>query len=66
MLAYHRVTPDDEVASCAYPAMHVSVSSFTAQIAALRQLYRVIPMAELRALLAQGGPLREHVAVESR
>jgi peptidoglycan/xylan/chitin deacetylase (PgdA/CDA1 family) len=63
VLAYHRVTPDAEMAACAYPAMHVSVASFAAQIAALQRLYRVIPMAELRVILAAGTPLRERVAV---
>jgi peptidoglycan/xylan/chitin deacetylase (PgdA/CDA1 family) len=63
VLAYHRVTPDAELAACAYPAMHVSVSGFRAQLQALQRLYRVIPMAELRRLLASEAALQEHVAV---
>lgn len=63
VLAYHRVTPDVEMAACAYPAMHVSVSSFRAQLAALKQLYRVIPMAELRRILTRDEPLPGHIAV---
>ena len=63
VLAYHRVTPDAEVGGCAYPAMHVSTTSFEAQLEALRELYRPIPMATLHDILAGREPLREHVAV---
>jgi peptidoglycan/xylan/chitin deacetylase (PgdA/CDA1 family) len=63
VLAYHRVTPDAALAACAYPAMHVSVSTFAAQIEALQGLYRVIPMAALRDIMAQRVPLAEPVAV---
>ena len=63
VLAYHRVTPDAEVGGCAYPAMHVSTTSFEAQLEALRELYRPIPMARLHDILAGREALREHVAV---
>jgi len=63
VLAYHRVTPDEDVASCAYPAMHVSTSSFDAQLAALAELYRIVPLRDLGPILAGTLPLREHVAV---
>jgi peptidoglycan/xylan/chitin deacetylase (PgdA/CDA1 family) len=63
VLAYHRVTPDAELAAAAYPAMHVSTSSFEAQLAALQELYRVVPLPELRALLAGSAPLEAPVAV---
>jgi peptidoglycan/xylan/chitin deacetylase (PgdA/CDA1 family) len=43
--------------------MHVSTSSFDAQLAALRRLYRVVPMQELRAILAGRTPLTSPVAV---
>jgi peptidoglycan/xylan/chitin deacetylase (PgdA/CDA1 family) len=63
VLAYHRVTPDAAMADCAYPAMHVAASTFRAQLQALRRLYRVVPMRDLRAILAGRTPLREPVAV---
>jgi peptidoglycan/xylan/chitin deacetylase (PgdA/CDA1 family) len=63
VLAYHRVTPDAELAGCAYPAMHVSTRTFEAQLEALRELYRPIPMATLHDILSGRVPLREHVAV---
>jgi peptidoglycan/xylan/chitin deacetylase (PgdA/CDA1 family) len=63
VLAYHRVTPDDDMAACAYPAMHVAASTFRAQLRALRQMYRVIPMTELQALLQGARPLDAPVAV---
>lgn len=64
VLAYHRVTPDDAMQRAAvYPAMHVSTSTFAAQLAALRRLYRVVPVTELRGVLAREAPLREHLAV---
>ncbi len=63
VLAYHRVTPDAELASCAYPAMHVSTSTFDAQLAALSELYRIVPLRDLGPILAGTEPLREHVAV---
>ena len=63
VLAYHRVTPDDEMAACAYPAMHVAASTFRAQLRALRELYRIIPMQELHELVSGARPLTESVAV---
>lgn len=63
VLAYHRVTPDAQLAAVAYPAMHVSTSSFEAQLCALRRHYTIVPMAELRAHLLRGEPLRRHLAV---
>lgn len=63
VLAYHRVTPDAEMGDCAYPAMHVAERTFRRQLQALRQLYRIVPMQELRALLGGTQPLTESVAV---
>jgi peptidoglycan/xylan/chitin deacetylase (PgdA/CDA1 family) len=63
VLAYHRVTPDDELARCAYPAMHVSCSSFEKQLQAVQKLYRVIPLSELQSILDGASALREPVAV---
>jgi peptidoglycan/xylan/chitin deacetylase (PgdA/CDA1 family) len=63
VLAYHRVTPDVKMPACAYPAMHVSTSSFEAQLLALRRLYRVVPMSTLHAVLQGREELREHLAV---
>jgi peptidoglycan/xylan/chitin deacetylase (PgdA/CDA1 family) len=63
VLAYHRVTADDAIAMCAYPAMHVSCSSFEKQLLALRDLYRIIPLSELAKILDAKTPLREPVAV---
>jgi len=63
VLAYHRVTPDTEMQSCAYPAMHVSASTFRAQLRALSRLYRIVSMHDLQAVLAGKTPLCESVAV---
>jgi peptidoglycan/xylan/chitin deacetylase (PgdA/CDA1 family) len=64
VLAYHRVTPDATMERAAtYPAMHVATSTFAAQLAALRRLYRVVPTTELRRVLADETPLRENLAV---
>jgi peptidoglycan/xylan/chitin deacetylase (PgdA/CDA1 family) len=63
ILAYHRVTPEAEMAHAAYPAMHVSTRSFEAQLEVLKSVYRVVPMAELQALLAGNAVLHEPVAV---
>ena len=63
VLAYNRVTPDAELPMCAYPAMHVSASTFEAQLLALRRLYRVVPMSTLQAVLQGREELREHLAV---
>jgi peptidoglycan/xylan/chitin deacetylase (PgdA/CDA1 family) len=63
VLAFHRVTPEAELAACAYPAMHVSTRSFEAQLLALRELYRIVPMRELQAILSGQAPLDGPVAV---
>src|SRR5262249_50399979 len=63
VLAYHRVTPDAELPQSAYPAMHVSTTTFAKQLQALALLYRIVPMAEAQAILAGKQPLRRHVAV---
>lgn len=63
VLAYHRVTPDAQLEQCAYPAMHVSCSSFESQLSAVRDLYRIISMQELKEILLQGEPLKEPVAI---
>jgi len=63
VLAYHRVTPDAEMADCAFPAMHVAASTFRAQLRALQQLYRVVPMRDLEAIVSGQAPLRESIAV---
>ncbi len=63
VLAYHRVTPDDALHRSAYPAMHVSCSSFEQQLLAVRELYRFIPLAELKAILNGQQPLTEPVAI---
>ena len=63
VLAYHRVTPDNELHRNAYPAMHVSRSSFEKQLLAVRELYRFIPLTELKEIMAGKQPLREPVAV---
>ncbi|UCE01835.1 MAG: polysaccharide deacetylase family protein, partial [Candidatus Latescibacterota bacterium] len=60
---YHRVTADDAQDPCAISHMHVTQSSFGRQLAALRQLFRVVPMSELRSILDGTRPLRQHVAV---
>ncbi len=63
VLAYRRVTPDEQIDSCAFPEMHVSTSYFDKQLAALRRFYRIVPLAELQRILRSGEPLREHLAV---
>ena len=62
VLAYHRVTPDVEIGSCAFPEMHVSTTHFEKQLTALRRFYRVVSMSELQRILASAEPLREHLA----
>jgi len=62
VLAYHRVTPDAEMPAVDYPAMHVSMASFTAQLRLLRRFYDIVPLADLTALLDGTQPLRRHVA----
>lgn len=63
VLAYRRVTPDDELCSCAFPEMHVSTSHFEKQLGALRRFYRIVSLVELEEILGARRPLREHVAV---
>src|SRR5262249_50938079 len=63
VLAYHRVTPDGEMQRCAYPAMHVSASTFEQQLRALRELYRIVPLSEARRAIAGDAPLDGHIAV---
>jgi len=63
VLAYHRVTPDAEIDRCAYPAMHVTVSTFQAQLQALKRLYRIVSVAEAERILSGEMPLREPTAV---
>ena len=63
VLAYHRVTADADLQGCAYPAMHVSCSSFEAQLCAVSKLYRIISLQELKEILLQGAPLQEPVAL---
>jgi peptidoglycan/xylan/chitin deacetylase (PgdA/CDA1 family) len=63
VFVYHRVTADDEQNPCAISHMHVTQSSFDRQLGALRQLFRVVPMSELRSILDGTRPLEEHVAL---
>lgn len=63
VLAYHRVTPDEQIGDCAYPAMHVSVSAFRRQLAALQTLYRTVSVAEAERILRGDQPLVRHTAV---
>jgi len=63
VLAYHRVTPDDEMEHCAYPAMHVSASTFARQLQELQRLYRIVPLSEARRAIAGDAPLDGHIAV---
>jgi peptidoglycan/xylan/chitin deacetylase (PgdA/CDA1 family) len=46
-----------------YPAMHVSTSTFEAQLVALKELYRIVPMTELHGILCGSAPLRERLAI---
>jgi peptidoglycan/xylan/chitin deacetylase (PgdA/CDA1 family) len=62
VLAYHRVTPDDQLPAVDYPAMHVGTTTFALQLRVLRRLYDVVPLAELEAYLSGATPLRRHVA----
>jgi peptidoglycan/xylan/chitin deacetylase (PgdA/CDA1 family) len=43
--------------------MHVACSSFAAQLRAVAELYRIIPLQELKRILLEGEPLREPVAI---
>lgn len=63
VLAYHRVTPDAGISRCAYPAMHVSVSSFEAQMRTLAAHWKIVSPAALRAILKGDRPLRKNVAL---
>ena len=63
VLAYHRVTPDEQLAQCAYPAMHVSVETFRQQIEAVQAHWDVASLPRLQAVLDGHETLRGTMAL---
>jgi len=63
VLAYHRVTPDDEVPRWFYPERCVTTSTFERQLRVLKRHYDCVSLEDLDAILAGERPLRRHVAL---
>jgi peptidoglycan/xylan/chitin deacetylase (PgdA/CDA1 family) len=63
VLAYHRVTPAEQLAQCAYPAMHVSVQTFAQQIETVRAHWDVVSLPRLQAVLDGHETLRSSMAL---
>lgn len=63
VLAYHRVTPDDEAPRWFYPERCVTTSTFERQLEVLKRHYDCVSLEDLDAILAGERPLRRPVAL---